>query len=120
MHDKRYDPGDRHLKREYGNGVARAQLALDGADRSHARRVQQRKDQEHIGSKRRKHGRQCRGRGRAQKYRESRDDTLLGDKSGDERRGCTPVAKPKRRQRRRDDAAAYSDVGVSPGLHEIL
>lgn len=31
---KRHDPGDRHLKREHGNGVARAQLALDGADGS--------------------------------------------------------------------------------------
>ena len=36
MHDKRHDPGDCHLKREHGNGVARAQLALDGADGSHA------------------------------------------------------------------------------------
>lgn len=32
MHDKRHDPGDRHLKREHGHGIARAQLALDGAD----------------------------------------------------------------------------------------
>ena len=48
MHDKRHDPGDRHLKREHGNGIARAQLALDGADGRHAGRVQQRKDQEHV------------------------------------------------------------------------
>ena len=48
MDDKRHDPGDGHLKREHGNGVARAQLALDGADGRHAGRIQQRKDQEHI------------------------------------------------------------------------
>lgn len=105
MHDKRHDPGDRHLEREHGHGVARAQLALDGADGRHARRVPQRKDQEHVGGKRRKHGRQCRGRRCAQKHRESRDDALLGNKSGNERRRCTPVAKAERRQHRRDDAA---------------
>ena len=28
MHDKRHDPGDRHLKREHGNGIARASSLL--------------------------------------------------------------------------------------------
>lgn len=32
MHDKRHDPGNGDLKREYGHGIARAQLALDSAD----------------------------------------------------------------------------------------
>ena len=114
---KRHDPRDRALQNHDADRLEPGiQLAADGGDGGHTRRIQQREHEKADGGAR---GEQRRNGRAAEQHLQRADDGLLGDKAGDERRGAPPVAKAERPEDGRDELPDEREQAVGTVGHDV-
>lgn len=114
---KRHDPRDRALQNHDASRLEPGiQLAADGGDGGHTRRIQQREHKEADGRAR---GEQRRNGRAAEQHLQRTDDGLLGDEAGDQRRGAPPIAKAERPEDGRDELPNEREQTVGTVSHNI-